>query len=276
MLPEAQKGRVLEHRSRRALDLGAEVRAAPLVVLLHGRGSSEQEIIGTRRAPRRRPFGRRGPIADRGERRLRLVGQTRHRPSRRRVARVTIACYRAWLDEVAPVGRPVVLVGFSGGAAFAGDLLLQEPEPFAGGRDPLRPTTGRLRGTRVRAPRPERAQPHRAAPRAPRRLDLLQRRGLVADGAQRPADPAGRRAAAPRGRAPRGVVDDPQEAVVAEQPASVQDALFARLPEVTSRQSAIPVPGLPCARGRRSNPASSRAWQRESASKVSQITAGKE
>jgi phospholipase/carboxylesterase len=36
------------------------------------------------------------------------------------------------LDEVAPPGRPVFLVGFSGGAAFAGGLLLDDPARFAG------------------------------------------------------------------------------------------------------------------------------------------------
>jgi phospholipase/carboxylesterase len=44
----------------------------------------------------------------------------------------TTTWFRGWLDEVAPGGRPVVLVGFSGGAAFAGGLLLQEPQRFAG------------------------------------------------------------------------------------------------------------------------------------------------
>jgi phospholipase/carboxylesterase len=44
----------------------------------------------------------------------------------------TMAWFRTWLDDVAPAGRPVVLVGFSGGAAFAGGLLLQDPQRFAG------------------------------------------------------------------------------------------------------------------------------------------------
>jgi phospholipase/carboxylesterase len=40
--------------------------------------------------------------------------------------------FRGWLDEVSPAGRPVVLVGFSGGAAFAGGLLLDDPSRYAG------------------------------------------------------------------------------------------------------------------------------------------------
>jgi hypothetical protein len=46
--------------------------------------------------------------------------------------RGTMAWFRAWLDTVAPPGRPVVLVGFSGGAAFAGGLLLDDPSRDAG------------------------------------------------------------------------------------------------------------------------------------------------
>jgi phospholipase/carboxylesterase len=44
----------------------------------------------------------------------------------------TMGWFRAWFDDAAPPGRPVVLVGFSGGAAFAGGLLLSDPARFAG------------------------------------------------------------------------------------------------------------------------------------------------
>ena len=61
--------------------------------------------------------------------------------------------FRGWLDDVAPAGRPVLLVGFSGGAAFAGGLVLDDPARYAGaailyGTLPFdagsRPTPGRL------------------------------------------------------------------------------------------------------------------------------------
>jgi phospholipase/carboxylesterase len=39
--------------------------------------------------------------------------------------------FTRWLDEVAPPHVPVVLMGFSGGAAFAGGLLLAEPHRYA-------------------------------------------------------------------------------------------------------------------------------------------------
>ncbi len=44
----------------------------------------------------------------------------------------SMAWFRMWLDTVAPAGRPVVLVGFSGGAAFAGGLILADPRRFDG------------------------------------------------------------------------------------------------------------------------------------------------
>jgi phospholipase/carboxylesterase len=44
----------------------------------------------------------------------------------------TIAWFRAWLDPIAPAARPVVIVGFSGGATFAGGVVLDDPARFAG------------------------------------------------------------------------------------------------------------------------------------------------
>lgn len=105
---------------------------APLVVLLHGRGSNEREILslatqlpdGVAYAAVRAPISEGGGyawFANRG------IG----RPVAESLAE-TMAWFRGWLDEYAPAGRPVVLVGFSGGAAFAGGLLLADPHRFAG------------------------------------------------------------------------------------------------------------------------------------------------
>jgi phospholipase/carboxylesterase len=44
----------------------------------------------------------------------------------------TMGWFTQWLDEVAPADRPVVLVGFSGGAAFAGGLVLADPARYLG------------------------------------------------------------------------------------------------------------------------------------------------
>jgi phospholipase/carboxylesterase len=44
----------------------------------------------------------------------------------------TIQWFRLWLDEIATAGRPVVLIGFSGGAAAAGGLLLADSQRSSG------------------------------------------------------------------------------------------------------------------------------------------------
>ena len=107
--------------------------AAPLVVLLHGRGSHEQEIISLAdQLPAGPAYAAvRAPIAEGGG-----YAWFANRGVGRPVAeslRTTMDWFRGWLDVVAPAGRPVVLVGFSGGAAFAGGLLLDDPTRYDGG-----------------------------------------------------------------------------------------------------------------------------------------------
>ena len=105
---------------------------APLVVLLHGRGSTEQEILALApHLPQGVEYAAvRAPIAEGGG-----FAWFANRGIGRPVAsslEATMGWFRTWLDSVAPVGRPVVLVGFSGGAAFAGGLVLADPSRFAG------------------------------------------------------------------------------------------------------------------------------------------------
>jgi phospholipase/carboxylesterase len=104
----------------------------PLVVLLHGRGSRETDILaladylplGPSYAAVRAPIAE-GPgfawFANRG------IG----RPLPVSLAE-NMASFRDWRDGVAPAGRPMMLIRFSGGAAFAGGLILDDPERFAG------------------------------------------------------------------------------------------------------------------------------------------------
>ena len=137
---------------------GADDPTTPLVVLLHGRGSHEREIIGLagHLAPGASYAAVRAPIAEGGGYAW-FANRGIGRPVAESLAE-TMAWFRAWLDDVAPAGRPVVLAGFSGGAAFAGGLLLDDPARFAGAAilygtlpfDAGVPTdTGRLAGVPV-------------------------------------------------------------------------------------------------------------------------------
>jgi len=106
--------------------------ARPLVVLLHGRGADEAGIIGL---ADHLPAGPcyaavRAPIIEGGGYAW-FANRGIGRPVAESLAQ-TMAWFRVWLEDVAPAGRPVVLVGFSGGAAFAGGLLLGEPSRYAG------------------------------------------------------------------------------------------------------------------------------------------------
>lgn len=106
--------------------------AAPLVVLLHGRGSDETQILGlAAHLPAGPAYAAvRAPIAEGGGYAW-FANRGIGRPVEESL-RSTMDWFRGWLDKVAPPGRPVVLVGFSGGAAFAGGLVLDDPARFAG------------------------------------------------------------------------------------------------------------------------------------------------
>jgi phospholipase/carboxylesterase len=137
---------------------GATDPTAPLVVLLHGRGSDEREIVRlAEHLPSELAYAAvRAPIAEGGG-----FAWFANRGIGRPIAeslRATMDWFRAWLDATAPAGRPVYLVGFSGGAAMAGGLLLDDPSRYAGGAilygtlpfDAGVPTTpGRLAGLPV-------------------------------------------------------------------------------------------------------------------------------
>lgn len=108
---------------------------APLVVLLHGRGSHEQEILGlVPHLPDGPAYAAvRAPIAEGGGFAW-FANRGIGRPVAASLA-ATMSRFRTWLDEESPAApdrRPVVVVGFSGGAAFAGGLVLDSPDRYAG------------------------------------------------------------------------------------------------------------------------------------------------
>jgi len=104
----------------------------PLVVLLHGRGSDETDIINLAdHLPKGLTYAAvRAPIAEGGGYAW-FANRGIGRPIAESLAE-TMSGFRTWLDDVTPAGRPVVLVGFSGGAAFAGGLALNDPDRYAG------------------------------------------------------------------------------------------------------------------------------------------------
>ena len=111
---------------------GSDDPAAPLVVLLHGRGSSERDIIGLADLLPTGPAyaAVRAPIGE-GSGFAWFANRGIGRPVAQSLAG-TMQWFTDWLGTVAPAGRRVVLVGFSGGAAFAGGLLLADPARWAG------------------------------------------------------------------------------------------------------------------------------------------------
>jgi phospholipase/carboxylesterase len=111
---------------------GASDADAPLVVLLHGRGSHERDIIGLADLLPDGPAyaAVQAPIVE-GSGYAWFANRGIGRPVAESIAE-TIAWFRTWLDAVAPPARRVVLVGFSGGATFAGGVVLDDPARFAG------------------------------------------------------------------------------------------------------------------------------------------------
>ena len=112
--------------------LGEAKPEAPLVVLLHGRGSNAREFISLAQHLQGQAefVAIDAPIVEGGGFawfQNRGIG----RPLTESL-RETMAWFTNWLDEYAPLPRRVILIGFSGGGAFAGGLMLQDPQRYAG------------------------------------------------------------------------------------------------------------------------------------------------
>ena len=133
---------------------GSEHPAAPLIVVLHGNGTSEHSMIEIS------PWLPHGPVAYgavrapfQAERGYRWFAETDGRPDPAELAASTRRML-SWLDDEGE--RPVLLLAFRGGVTLAGALMLAAPERFSGaallhGALPLDPPPARgvLRGLPV-------------------------------------------------------------------------------------------------------------------------------
>ncbi len=112
---------------------GSEHPSAPLVIALHGNGTSEHSMIEIA------PWLPHGPvtyIAVRGP----ILGDSGYRwytetePGRPEPVSLaaSAAWFLAWLETEGDPQRPVLLLGFREGVTFAGNLMLTEPHRWAG------------------------------------------------------------------------------------------------------------------------------------------------
>lgn len=106
---------------------------APIVVLLHGRGADESAMLPLASAlsPKWAVVSLRGPVALSATGFTWFENQGIGRPVPASL-RSSLDWFTTWLDGVAG-DRPVALVGFSGGTAFAGAALLDQPRGYLGG-----------------------------------------------------------------------------------------------------------------------------------------------
>lgn len=105
---------------------------APVVVLMHGRGSNEHEMASV---AARLPAGLavaalRGPVELGAAHFTWFENRGIGRPVPTSL-RSSLEWFWTWLDDVTG-DRPVALVGFSGGSAFAGACLLDQPSRCVG------------------------------------------------------------------------------------------------------------------------------------------------
>ncbi len=111
---------------------GSDDPKAPLVILLHGRGSTETEIITLASyLPKGvRYVALRAPIAE-GAGYAWFANKGIGRPLPESISK-TMGWFYDWLDGFADHLSKIVLIGFSGGAAFGGGLILNSPKRFTG------------------------------------------------------------------------------------------------------------------------------------------------
>jgi phospholipase/carboxylesterase len=119
-------------RWRRAVKSGTHT---PLVVVLHGRGADEHDLLPVidRLPPTLTYASVRGLVDVEGGGFTWFENRGIARPIAKSV-RASVGLLRDWLDETAPdsFAGPIYLLGFSAGMMMAGALLLDDPQRFAG------------------------------------------------------------------------------------------------------------------------------------------------
>lgn len=105
---------------------------APLAVLLHGRGADEHSgaDLAVHIPESYQTVALRGPVSLGSGRYTWFENQGIGRPRPESLAS-SLAWFHDWRSREAP-SRPVVVVGFSGGAAFAGAVVLESPTSVLG------------------------------------------------------------------------------------------------------------------------------------------------
>ncbi len=105
---------------------------APLAVLLHGRGADEHagQALAAHIPDSYQTVALRGPVSLGSGRYTWFENQGIGRPQPESLD-ASLAWFRDWRTREAP-DRRVVVVGFSGGAAFAGAVVLEDPTSVAG------------------------------------------------------------------------------------------------------------------------------------------------
>jgi phospholipase/carboxylesterase len=116
------------------LDAGSTDADAPVALLLHGRGSNERDIINlaVHLPAEFSYYAIRGGVSVGPNAYAWFENRGIGRPTPDSL-RHELDWFRSWLDPLVGHGRPVIPIGFSGGAAFAGGLILDAPDRFAGG-----------------------------------------------------------------------------------------------------------------------------------------------
>ncbi|MDA8195998.1 MAG: serine esterase [Actinomycetota bacterium] len=107
--------------------------SAPLIVLLHGRGANELSLFGLAKEidPRFRVISLRGPIELAPNSFTWFQNRGIGRPIPESL-RQSLNWFYQFCEIENPLQRPVTVVGFSGGAAFAGAIALDRLTPLAG------------------------------------------------------------------------------------------------------------------------------------------------